>query len=313
MTRVAIFTHRRAQEVDGVIDVLRSRGASIVRVNWCQYPDQSEYTFGEADALARLNESAVGWFHEPYLFSAARALTGLPRDVALRECAAFWDGVVACLNCAWLNEPSAVRRASNKVLQLRLAFKSGVPAPPYVITNDQARAREFIAGCDGTVIKSLAAGYTEYGETRVKAYTRRVRVEDAELLEGLSRGPAIFQEEVRKKTEIRVTVVDNECFSVEFDCSNAPVEAVDMRQLDYAANALRFGRATNVDQVEVWSREMAAALGLSYACFDWVRDESGRAFFLECNPLGSFKWSELRGKWPITGALASALLKRAKA
>ncbi len=315
MTCVAIFTHRRAQEVDGVIDALRARGVNIVRVNWCQYPERSQYTLISAmDGPAELNEAAVGWLHEPYLFSVARTSTGLARDVALRECAAFWDDVLVSLNCAWLNEPSAVRRASSKALQLRLASELSVPSPNYIITNDQARARTFIAACGGgAVIKSLAAGYTEYGEDRFKAYTRRIGVGDVTLLEGLGRGPAILQEEVHKKSEIRVTVVDGQSFSVEIDSSFLPPDAVDIRQLDYAANERAFSRGRNVDGIEAWSREITVALGLSYACLDWVRDEDGREFFLECNPLGSFKWFELCGKWPITDAISSALLKRVKA
>jgi glutathione synthase/RimK-type ligase-like ATP-grasp enzyme len=311
VTRVVIFTHRRAQEVDGVIDALRAMGASVIRVNWCQYPDVSPYSVdSDVDGIDVLNDARVGWLHEPYLFSVGRSLTGLARDIALRECGAFWDGVLADLRCHWLNDPGAVRRASSKVAQLRLATQLGIPVPAYTVTNDQTRARDFILGRHSAVIKSLCAGYTEYGERHFKSFTRRIGATDSSLLESLRSGPAILQEEICKVREIRTTVIDDQCYSVEFDCTRLPLGTVDMRQLDYTSNQSAFRRASSPERIETWSKAMTTKLGLSYACFDWARDRNGQEFFLECNPLGSFKWSELCGDWSISEAIASALIGR---
>jgi hypothetical protein len=123
----------------------------------------------------------------------------------------------------------------------------------------------------------------------------------------------MFQREIQKKWEIRVTVVDQQCFPVRFDCSALPESIVDMRKIDFEKSRSRFERATDVDCIVSWSKKIVAALGIAYAGLDWVLDSQGTPYFLECNPMGSFKWSEMSGRFNISHAIANSLLRRIRA
>src|SRR4051794_40267598 len=102
---IAIFTHKHAQEVDGVIDLLRGKGREIVRVNFCEYPSGLFATASNLptfDNLGGLSDCAAGWIHGTELFSSGRRLKGLRRDVAMRDSNAFWTGLFQTLRCSWL-------------------------------------------------------------------------------------------------------------------------------------------------------------------------------------------------------------------
>jgi glutathione synthase/RimK-type ligase-like ATP-grasp enzyme len=131
------------------------------------------------------------------------------------------------------------------------------------------------------------------------------------LLRFVRVGPLIFQREIPRREEVRVTVVDDECFSVSCECSQLPDGLVEVRKMDFRENRRRFRRATGVKQIEAWSRRLARAFGLGYAGFDGAVSEGGDPYFLECNPFGSFHWYEAVGEHDITASVAGALLRRA--
>ncbi|MDP2601994.1 MAG: hypothetical protein Q8S00_05305 [Deltaproteobacteria bacterium] len=309
---VAIFTHQFAQEVDGVIDILRLAGSTVRRINLCQYPENLTSSFSSAslfDDFASLNHASVGWIHEPYIFTVARSVTGLNRDAAMRECSAFWDGIIASMRCPWLNSPASIRIASNKVFQLQLAAKLGIAVPDYIISNDINSLRGFRRDQGKVVMKALSTGYVEYGRRKLKVYTQRLVDIDA-IADNVKLAPIILQCEVDRTFEVRTTVVDGQAFSVEFDWNSAKPQNVDIRELDYVAHRSHFHPTDRFPKIEEWSRKYTERIGLGYACYDWLVDNAGHEWFLECNPLGSFKWSELCGCQGISAAISDALLRR---
>lgn len=313
---VLIVTHRRALEVDGVIDKLRELNARVTRMNFCEFPGRNKFAFtplmGMTRPSGRESRYDAGWLHDTGAFSTARSLTGLDRDVSLRECSSFLRGYTLCTECNWLNDPKALEIASNKMFQLKTAADLGIPVPAFVVTNNPATARTFLRKYSPSIVKTLGTGYINYGRRSLKFYTRRVSELSDNFLEGLSSGPLMFQREIEKKREIRVTVVGSDCFSIEFDCSLVPDRYVDIRQINYEDYRSGFRKATGVKQIEAWSKAIVAKLNLSYAGIDWALDQSGSAFFLECNPLGSFKWSEICGDYKITEAIAHNLIRKTR-
>jgi|GEM_PF-2462402 len=308
MKKAFIISHQEAREIDGVIDIFRKAGGDVERINLCQYPEALTLT------LRNLRESgnkplAAGWMHNTGELSFSTYLTGMERHVAETESDAFIDAYVAELNCRWLNSPGAIKAASNKPQQLRLAEKLGLPVPEYCITNDPVELENF-ASERNLIMKSLATGYMHYGTgDGWKFYTQRVTVNDL-LLQALRYGPQIFQGEILRAKEVRVTVVDGNCHSIGIDCSNLPENIVDIRELDYEAERKRFHVPESLDQIEALSIKLVDSLNLGYAGLDWLIDDDGRPFFLEANACGSFKWFEQCGAGDITGSIAEALLSR---
>lgn len=284
-----------------------------MRWNLCEYPERAVATVTRHAILigrSRFSDEAslaAAWMHEIGAFTVADSLDGISREVALRECEAFWDGVLARIACSWLNEPGRIRTASNKLFQLRLAERLGLPIPDYCATNDPAIALDFAASKRRAIAKAVRGGFLVHSATSVKFFTRRFDDLGPAVYEAFKFGPLLLQEEVWRQREIRITVVDGQCFCMEIDCTNLPSGIVDVRELDFAEHRHRFKRATDTAKIENWSRQIVDALGLGYAGLDWAISVDGAPFFLECNPLGSFKWSEICTGQDITSRIADAL------
>jgi hypothetical protein len=120
---VFIITNQKEQEVDGVIDFLRNKEIDIIRWNHCQYPENEYYTVSPFTLLfpkltSKTPYPSVGWLHHFGQFSVEKTLTGVEREFSLKETRSFAEGILLSLNCNWLNYPSAIVRASNKIYQL---------------------------------------------------------------------------------------------------------------------------------------------------------------------------------------------------
>lgn len=310
---VLIITHQRATEVDGVIDLLRQGGLSIERRNLCQYPEHSAFTWKLEPEPGTFRPIAgrVGWIHNTGRYTIARSLEGHGRELALRECDAFWEGAALAANLFWLNPPAALILSSRKLHQLSRARELGIPVPPTIVSNNPASVLAFFKEYGGAVVKSLANGYSVYGKENLKLYSRFYLYPPSELLDGLAYSPMIFQERIRKRRELRVTVVEDHCFGMVADTSGISNEDIDLRRLNYATERHRFKGLTVPGYVAAASRAITNSFGLSYAGLDWIEDEHGEWLFLELNCMGAFKWSELCGAGDITTAIAEALVRRA--
>ena len=306
---VVIVTNQRATEVDGVIDILRARCMTIKRINLCQYPERS--TFSWNPEAKSSNDcfliAKAGWFHNPGLFTIVHSLEGHGRELALNDCDAFWQGAALASSLRWLNAPRAMSLSSYKLQQLSRAHHLGIPAPPTLVSNDAKNVSAFFEEYGGAVAKSLANGYSVYGDEKLKLYSRFYVKPPEELLAGLIYSPMIFQRRIPKRREMRVTVVNNQCFGMVADTANLGVEDVDLRRIDYEAERHRFTGLPVPTQVAAASRALVQSFSLSYAGLDWVEDEHGQWLFLELNCMGAFKWSELCGAGDITTAIADSL------
>lgn len=304
---IRIFSHEGAREIDGVIDLLREQGADIHRLNFNRYPEELRLSM----TMSRQKASSAAWAHDLHTFSTARSLTGLNREVSLRECDAFVDGLLLREEGRWLNSPEAIRISGNKAWQLHLAERLKIPIPPYLITNDAASVQRFIGKHRRVISKSLNSAYLIYGRrTPLKVYTQRIEEMTPELCESLNYGPSIFQREIERACEFRVTCVDGKAFSIGIDTTNMPDVIVDVRQMDYKAEHDRFFRPRGIELIEQMSLDLTKALNLSYAGCDWAMTPSGTYYFFEVNPCGAFRSFEELGAGPISSAIASALISR---
>lgn len=116
--------------------------------------------------------------------------------------------------------------------------------------------------------------------------------------------PAIAQQALRDKIDMRITVVGDEVFAVRILKNSRGIEG-DWRvtpkdQLSY--NSFRLPLAD-----EDRCREFARRMGLAFAAIDLVETEEG-LFFIEVNPTGEWSWLVAEDR-PIDAAIASWLAK----
>ena len=104
----------------------------------------------------------------------------------------------------------------------------------------------------------------------------------------LAVAPATFQPLLRKKSDIRVTIVGERVFSAEI-CSQSDKDAsIDWRRT--SDPDLPHKRHALPHTLEKCLLEYMQCLGLHYGAIDLVLDETGDYWFLEVNPGGQWLW-----------------------
>lgn len=210
-------------------------------------------------------------------------------------------GVLASLNCLYVNHPRAIQTAEYKPAGLAVAARCGFAVPATIITSCPATARKF-AETQSTVYKPLAAvPYTDEGGALLTISTTRVSAE--EIDERIAGTAHLFQAEVAKVADVRVTVIGTRIFSVRIQ---SPL--LDWRT-DY--DAIAYSVIDTPPAVAEMLHRYLAAFKLVYGAFDFAVDESGTWWFLECNPAGQYAWMEPPTGLPMTSAVAD-LLERAR-
>ncbi len=117
------------------------------------------------------------------------------RGFAHGEVAAAVSGLWSCLPATWVNDPDRDEAGSRKMWQLQVAARLGLRVPRTCMTNDPARAREFLHREPGRVIfKPFSGTPATWRETRP------VREADLALIESVRYAPVIFQEAVAGRT-----------------------------------------------------------------------------------------------------------------
>ncbi|MGB8507370.1 MAG: hypothetical protein WCD76_03115, partial [Pyrinomonadaceae bacterium] len=148
---------------------LERRGEEYRIFNPATYPMRSALTVdnesGEVfaklawdDCELELNEVKSVWLRRPGDVELSENLLPEEEKWLRTEChhlvRAMWEN----LNALWVSEPHHIRRASLKLLQLRLATELGFKVPRFIVTNDVDRAAAFLdSNPRGTIIKVLGA------------------------------------------------------------------------------------------------------------------------------------------------------------
>src|SRR5690606_7968876 len=106
----------------------------------------------------------------------------------------------------WLNPPWADEVGQRKLRQLQLARSLGLPGPETLITNDPARARDFVAShAPGGVVRKAFRNIAE-----APRETSVVSEADLRLIDIVRFAPVIFQRFVPADLDLRGTYVDGE-------------------------------------------------------------------------------------------------------
>ncbi len=292
----------------GVRSELARRGASVEWVDISQLDRATALTEtidqGGSDALLRPREGAAIqlsevdtiWWRRGRPPAAGEDLDEISREFVRQEWRHFIAGLEAVTTRSrWVNPLAANTRADRKSFGLATAAELGLRIPRTAITNDPAAVRELVDHGDPLIYKRL-------GATAPALATMPVGEADLERLETLPNCPAIFQERIDARLDIRVTAIGSELFAAEIE-SQAGDGALDWR-LDHSVPF----RPHSLDpEVADRLRELMARLELLYGAIDLRLTPEGEYVFLEVNPSGQFLFVELLAGIPLTERLAGFL------
>ena len=310
---IGIVSHAEDLHTQEVVRRLDGLGAESLLLDTSGFPTLVSLTstqgpgerwqaeWAEAGIAHRADELRVMWWRRPQPFRLHDEV-GYPQDRAFAhgECAAAVAGLWSCLPAYWINDPDRDEAASRKMWQLHAAARLGLRVPRTCMTNDPARAQEFVASEGGRAIfKSFSATPQTWRETRP------VRAVDLELMETVRFAPVIFQELVPGGRDVRVTVVGDQLFAAEIRAGESAYEfdfRIDTAHAPISAHHLP-------DPVRDGLLRLMRHFGLRYGAIDLRIAPDGDYVFLEVNPAGQWLFVEYATGHPISAALAELLVK----
>lgn len=299
-----------------VADALVRRGAWPVRLDTDRFPTDVTACIDErgrwllrtpTDELDSDTVRAV-WYRKHAAPTLPATLELGHTEFAERESRAFITGALLGLEGVhrWVSDPTSVWRAERKPAQLRVAAAAGFEVPRTRITNDPVAVRMF-AEATPLVAKAVSSGYITREGSFETIFTSAVRAEDLRDLSSLAFAPVTFQEQIAKRSDIRVTVVGDQVFTAEIDSQALPESQVDWRAADDPRRLVHREHALPAS-VAAQCLAVVRSLGLAYGAIDLVRTVDDRYVFLEINPNGEWLWLQDALGWPIAESIAAELL-----
>lgn len=299
---------------DQVIKRLLSRGVPHYRINTEELPFTRTMTLDlraeeEFDSLCfegkkNLNPSSI-WYRRVRSPARPENMENSVYEFCLQENRAALLGNISGFNTRWMSHPAEVWRSELKPYQLQLARTIGLPTPKTLITNDPNLIRQAFTQFDGMIVKPCRSGHVVVGGKERSIFTSRLLSEHLQYVEEARLSPAIYQELIPKRFDIRVTVVGREVFSVAIHSQTDPAAEVDWRNTtnpDLPHTSIKIPAELEEKILVLMSR-----LGLSFGAIDLVETPGGDYFFLEINPNGQWLWIDDKLQLGITDAVADWL------
>ena len=315
---ILIITRTFDPHVDRVIELLNGRGEAFVRFNVDRFPASSSLTWSHASRQLRAvitsdgrsvlaSDIKVGWYRRTSRPVVSEQVADpAARQFAERQSASALLYYFDSLPINWINRPTTVAKANNKLSQILLASTMGMRVPRTLVTNDPSEAKAFYDGERGAIVTKLLS---QSGLDDMAIYTQPVTEQDAERFDDVKYAPVLLQESVAKDYELRVTVVGDRVFAVAID-SQTHVETLhDWRRQTLHTNGLPHRLVELPDRVSQFARDYLRQLDLQYGAFDFIVTPHGEYVFLELNPSGQWMWLERLTGVPISEELVELLTR----
>jgi hypothetical protein len=320
---ILILTESQDLHANAVESRLRRRGANVCRFDWSEFPRTASLSMDYRGGRKRvrlkrggeeleLTACTAGWLRRPNKPRVSERISDpLLRSYAEEECFKVIQDTWNALDIPWLPGPiHAIRGADNKQLQLQLATALGLEIPPTLITNDPDELLEFHRQHGGRIIDkfpsvTMAASQRTGGE--LMRYTQAVTTRDVGYARRLRHAPMLFQAQVPKRFELRITVVGQQVLAAEIHSQATWRTQLDWRHYDWGHTPYRVHRLP--DSIRRACLELVSRLELRFGAIDMIVTPDDRYVFLEINPNGQWLWIEDETGLPIADAICATLLE----
>jgi hypothetical protein len=133
-------------------------------------------------------------------------------------------------------------------------------------------------------------------------------IDDIDSIEtgSIEAAPAIYQAQIDKSYEIRLTVIGNRLFPAKISAKEGPA-FLDWRPAIGKPNC-RVEAMSLEPTLDIRALQLIRSLGLAYGCIDLAVGNDGETYFLEVNPRGQFLFIEqLVPEFPLLRAFTAML------
>lgn len=190
----------------------------------------------------------------------------------------FAEGLAYDVRIDWLTPLHHLRRADNKLYQLSIAEKAGVPFPPTIIASSKTAIQQHLG--DAVVVKPLGSGLVPQANgTRKVFYASLVQISTLRD-ETLSIAPFIAQELIETEKHLRVVTLFDYVWCAFLNADSC----VDWREMspDSRRNWSLF---TPPNELRDSALRITKLAGIAFSSQDWLLSSDG-FWFLDLNPVG---------------------------
>lgn len=208
---------------------------------------------------------------------------------------------------------SAKKGNLNKLLVLDAAQEVGFIIPHFYISNYQEGIKQIFEQSPDLITKSISDGIYLFDQTESKtgyfSYTEKLDKSIVEELPDLI-SPSLLQENIRKKFDLRVFVLNDKCYSMAILSQSDKQTQIDFRKY----NEKKPNR--NIPyilpkEIELKIQQLFNKLGLKTGSVDFIVDREDRFYFLEINPVGQYDVVSRTCNYFLDKQIALTLMKNA--
>ncbi|PRX29276.1 glutathione synthase/RimK-type ligase-like ATP-grasp enzyme [Orenia metallireducens] len=316
---ILIITNKEDITADYVVLELQKRNIEYIRINTEDFPTKSfssvifnkntELIFNTPNKKINLSKIKSVWYRRPIKPNIDSSIKNeAVREFCLNEARDFLRGLWYSLDCFWVSDMEAIRKAEHKIYQLKIAKELGLNIPKTIISNNPEKVERFYHNCNGEmIIKPLFVGFID--DEKPKAiYTSQVNLMDLQEKDSIKYIPSIFQKKINKKFDIRVTIIGEKVFAAEIHVNrNNKEKVIDWRklkieQLDHFEHDLPINLKNKLIK-------LVKKLGLEFGAIDLAVTEEGEYIFFEINPNGQWAWLEETMDWPLSKEIVDLLIR----
>lgn len=199
---------------------------------------------------------------------------------------------------SWINHPTAIFLADNKLIQLQAAQDAGFRIPQTLVSQDPTKIRQFCALLGNKVVVKPVKGLR-----KATVFTRMLTEEHLASDDSLRLCPAIYQEYIPGARHIRVHCFGDAVYAV----------LIESEELDWRQNLeIPFSIFELDESVKVRLRKVLKALGLKMGIIDLKLTEETNPVWLEINQQGQFLFAEGLSGLDLTSAFTEFLYQEAQ-
>lgn len=243
------------------------------------------------------------YFRQPtFLREASLSGRSSSEQFQRAQWAAFVRALMVFDRCQWVNHPSRTYEAEHKAVQLRAAAALGFEIPRTTIANSATVVESVARGEGQVVVKGLDTVLVREGRAEAFGYSNLLRTHDISS-HGVRSAPAIFQQAIVDKLDLRVTVVGRCAWCAAVTVGGKPIVG-DWR---LAKSAAEFTAFALPDAIVSRCISLTERLGLHFGAIDLAL-ANGKYYFLEINPTGEWAWLQVALGFPIADCISQKLI-----
>lgn len=302
---ILIITYKHDYTADYIINKLNNIGVAYFRLNCEDILAQKVFVNldnGEIKtSIDTVTKFDSVWFRRVTLPVLDLKISKTEYSYYYSELESFLSNLWIMIDAGkWLSIPDAVYKAENKLFQLQVAKHLGFNIPKTLVSYNYTEIISFFEDCkENIIIKPLNYGRIEESQDKCgHIFTNKVTKENLGLLRESAPLPSIYQENIVKKIEIRVTVVDTKVFAAYVDSQSQLNTSIDWRR-----EKLNFKPFELPKDIIEKCVSLVRKLNLNFGAIDLIQKPNGEFVFLEINPNGQWVWIETDTGLKISDAI----------